>query len=152
MLKFGAGDRSRTCACRLGRPVLYQLSYTRNGAQGRNRTSDTWIFSPLLYQLSYLGIEAFCMEVDFNAIHGQYTLTRTVETGMRTYNAASPHIRERPRTFNLVRTEGLEPITPSGTSPSRMRVCQFHHVRIAPEPEETIRADLLQIKSGEQPR
>ena len=51
----GAGDGNRTHNIQLGRLMLYQLSYTRNGATDRIRTYDLLITNQLLYQLSYSG-------------------------------------------------------------------------------------------------
>ena len=53
---IGAGDGTRTRDLRLGRPLLYQLSYARfQSSGGGTRTRDQGINSPPLCRLSYPG-------------------------------------------------------------------------------------------------
>ena len=67
-LNFRAASGARTRDLRLGKPLLYQLSYCRKqkknqvskpgscGADNETRTRDPRITNALLYQLSHIGI------------------------------------------------------------------------------------------------
>ena len=52
LITDGADDETRTRDPNLGKVVLYQLSYVRNGEPYWTRTSDTLIKSQVLYRLS----------------------------------------------------------------------------------------------------
>ena len=71
-LNLRAASGARTRDLRLGKPLLYQLSYCREtkrtkpskpgscGADNETRTRDPRITNALLYQLSHIGTQSYC--------------------------------------------------------------------------------------------
>ena len=108
---IGAGDGTRTRDLRLGRPLLYQLSYARSlSSGGGTRTRDQGINSPPLCRLSYPGSPS--LKVVGPA--GFEPATQGLEIPCSIQLSYGPYGRQG--TFRLIGAAGLEPATSGSQS------------------------------------